>query len=92
MSHDNYLASFPGPARSSLAVRNSLRGPGLVHHVMSDIPEDTEYFCAVLSTDDTAVNLSVNMINITILDDDNATNNIQRIGMVSFLYVINFQS
>ena len=29
------LASFPGPARSSLAVRNSLRGPGLVHHVMS---------------------------------------------------------
>ena len=57
-----------------------------------DIPEDTEYFCAVLSTDDTAVNLSVNMINITILDDDNATNNIQRIGMVSFLYAINFQS
>ena len=29
------LASFPGPARSSLAVRNSRRGPGLVHHVMS---------------------------------------------------------
>ena len=40
------VASFPGPARSSLAVRNSLRGPpppppppplrpGLVHHVMS---------------------------------------------------------
>ena len=29
------LASFPGPARSSLAVRNPLRGPGLVHHVMS---------------------------------------------------------
>ena len=29
------LASFPGPARLSLAVRNSLRGPGLVHHVMS---------------------------------------------------------
>ena len=29
------LASFPGPARSSLAVRNSLRGPGLVRHVMS---------------------------------------------------------
>ena len=28
------LASFPGPARSSLAVRNLLRGPGLVHHVM----------------------------------------------------------
>ena len=28
------LASFPGPARSSLAVRNSRRGPGLVHHVM----------------------------------------------------------
>ena len=29
------LASFPGPVRSSLAVRNSRRGPGLVHHVMS---------------------------------------------------------
>ena len=29
------LASFPGPVRSSLAVRNSCRGPGLVHHVMS---------------------------------------------------------
>ena len=29
------VASFPGPARSSLAVRNSRRGPGLVHHVMS---------------------------------------------------------
>ena len=28
------LASFPGPARSSLAVRNSRRGPGLIHHVM----------------------------------------------------------
>ena len=31
---DVVLASFPGPARSSLAVRNSHRGPGLVHHVM----------------------------------------------------------
>ena len=30
-----FLASFPGPARLSLAVRNSLRGPGLVHYVMS---------------------------------------------------------
>ena len=28
------VASFPGPARSSLAVRNLRRGPGLVHHVM----------------------------------------------------------
>ena len=28
------VASFPGPARSSLLVRNSRRGPGLVHHVM----------------------------------------------------------
>ena len=28
------VASFPGPARSLLAVRNSRRGPGLVHHVM----------------------------------------------------------
>ena len=28
------LASFPGPARSLLAVRNSRRGPGLIHHVM----------------------------------------------------------
>ena len=28
------VASFPGPARSSLAVQNSRRGPGLVHHVM----------------------------------------------------------
>ena len=31
------LDSFPGPARSSLAVRNSHRGPGLVHHVMRAI-------------------------------------------------------
>ena len=31
----DHLASFPGPARLSLAVRNSRRGPGLVHHVMS---------------------------------------------------------
>ena len=29
-----FLASFLGPARSSLSVRNSRRGPGLVHHVM----------------------------------------------------------
>ena len=29
-----HLASFPAPARSSLAVQNSRRGPGLVHHVM----------------------------------------------------------
>ena len=29
------LASFPGPARSSLAVRNLHRRPGLIHHVMS---------------------------------------------------------
>ena len=29
------VALFPGPARSSLAVQNSRRGPGLVHHVMS---------------------------------------------------------
>ena len=57
-----------------------------------DISEDAECFCAVLSTNDTAMNLSVKMINIAILDDDNATNNIQRIGMVSFLYVMNFQS
>ena len=28
------IASFPGPARSSLAVRNSRRGPGFVHHVL----------------------------------------------------------
>ena len=28
------VASFPGPACSSLAVRNSRRWPGLVHHVM----------------------------------------------------------
>ena len=28
------LASFPGPVCSSLAVRNSRRVPGLVHHVM----------------------------------------------------------
>ena len=28
-------ASFPGPAHLLLAVRNSRRGPGLVHHVMS---------------------------------------------------------
>ena len=35
MIHGMAVASFPGPARSSLAVRNSRRGPGLVHHVMS---------------------------------------------------------
>ena len=35
VSHAVHVASFPGPAHSSLAVRNSLRGPGLVHHVMS---------------------------------------------------------
>ena len=35
--HTVTIASFPGPARSSLAVQNSLRGPGLVHHVMSAI-------------------------------------------------------
>ena len=29
------IASFPGPAHLSLAVRNSRRGPGLIHHVMS---------------------------------------------------------
>ena len=28
------LASFPGPTCSLLAVRNSRRGPGLIHHVM----------------------------------------------------------
>ena len=28
------VASFPGAARLSLAVRNSRRGPGLIHHVM----------------------------------------------------------
>ena len=28
------LASFPGPAHSSLAERNLCRGPGLVHHMM----------------------------------------------------------
>ena len=28
------LASFPGPARSSLAVQNSRRRSGLVHHMM----------------------------------------------------------
>ena len=31
---EGIVASFPGPARLSLAVRNSRRGPGLVHHVM----------------------------------------------------------
>ena len=35
MYSSTLVASFPGPARSLLAVRNSLRGPGLVHHVMS---------------------------------------------------------
>ena len=30
----NWLASFPGHDRSSLAVRNSCRGPGLVRHMM----------------------------------------------------------
>ena len=45
------LASFPGPARSSLAVRNSRRGPGLVHHVMcatAVILRHTRYGRAVL--------------------------------------------
>ena len=37
------VASFPGPARSSLAVRNPRRGPGLVHHVMST----TAYITAI---------------------------------------------
>ena len=32
--HYLIIASFPGPVRSSLAVRNSRRQPGLVHHVM----------------------------------------------------------
>ena len=32
--HIMHVASFPGPARSSLAVRYSRRGSGLVHHVM----------------------------------------------------------
>ena len=31
---DVVLASFPGPVRSSLAVRNSRKGPRLVHYVM----------------------------------------------------------
>ena len=35
-THTVGVASFPGPARSLLAVRNSCRGPGLVHHVMCD--------------------------------------------------------
>ena len=35
MREGRRVASFPGPAHSSLTVRNSLRGPGLVHHVMS---------------------------------------------------------
>ena len=32
---DVHVASFPGPACSSLAVRNLHREPGLVRHVMS---------------------------------------------------------
>ena len=37
------LASFPGPAHSSLAVRNSCRGPGLVHRSItySGAPQNT---------------------------------------------------
>ena len=35
MNHLSCVALFPGPVHSSLAVRNSHRGPGLVHHVMS---------------------------------------------------------
>ena len=45
------VASFPGSARSSLAVRNSRRGPGLVHHVMcaaAVILRHTRYGRAVL--------------------------------------------
>ena len=36
-THPIALASFPGPARSSLGVRNLHRGPGLVHHVMKTL-------------------------------------------------------
>ena len=49
-----------------------------------DTPEEEEYFYAVLTTNDSAVKLRANVINITIMDDDNATIIIQRLGMVSF--------
>ena len=47
-----------------------------------DTPEEDEYFYIVLTTNDSAVKLRPNMINITITDDDNATVIIQRLGMV----------
>ena len=49
-----------------------------------DTPEEDEYFYAVLTTNDSGVKLRANVINITIMDDDNATIIIQRLGMVSF--------
>lgn len=49
-----------------------------------DIPEEEEFFYVVLTTNDSAVELTANVINITITDDDNATIIIQRLGMVSF--------
>lgn len=48
-----------------------------------DTPEEEEYFYVVLATNDSAVKLRANMINITITDDDNATVIIQRLGMVN---------
>ena len=48
-----------------------------------DTPEEDEYFYVVLNTNDSAVKLRANMINITITDDDNATFIIQRLGMVN---------
>ena len=48
-----------------------------------DTPEEEEYFYVVLTTNDSAVKLRANMINITITDDDNATVIIQRLGMVN---------
>lgn len=48
-----------------------------------DTPEEDEYFYVVLTTNDSAVKLRANMINITITDDDNATFIIQRLGMVN---------
>ena len=48
-----------------------------------DTPEEDEYFYVVLTTNDSAVKLRANMINITITDDDNATVIIQRLGMVN---------
>ena len=51
MSRWYYLASFPGSVRSSLAVQNSRRGPGLIHHVMCAAADVTTILLRMMSLD-----------------------------------------